>query len=134
MATELKYLDLTGLTTYDTNIKSYVQNQVASAGHLKRTIVDTLPEVANADVDTIYMIKDASVTSGDAYQEYMVIDGAWAQIGDTTVDLTDYAKTEYVDTQDAATLESAKAYADEKVADVPTMTAITDAEITALFA
>ena len=38
------------------------------------------------------MIKDATVTSGDAYKEYMLIDGAFVQIGDTSIDLTPYAK------------------------------------------
>lgn len=65
---------------------------VASAGHLKRSIVEALPEVAEADADTIYMVKDNSVTSGDAYKEYMVINGAFAQIGDTSVNLDPYAK------------------------------------------
>ena len=69
-----------------------VATAVASAGHLKRLVVEQLPEVSAADVDTIYMVKDATVTTGDAYKEYMIIDGAFAQIGDTTVDLNPYAK------------------------------------------
>lgn len=73
-------------------VDTKVATAVASAGHLKRLVVDQLPEVSAADVDTIYMVKDATVTTGDAYKEYMVIDGAFAQIGDTTVDLNPYAK------------------------------------------
>lgn len=69
-----------------------IQNLVSSAGHLKRAVVDVLPEVATADANTIYMVKDATVTSGDAYKEYMLIDGAFAQIGDTSVNLEPYAK------------------------------------------
>jgi len=65
---------------------------VESAGHLKREIVTTLPEASAADPETIYMVKDTSVTSGDAYKEYMLISGELVQIGDTTVDLTNYAK------------------------------------------
>lgn len=65
---------------------------ISSAGHLKRSVVSALPEVSDADKDTIYMIKDATVTGGDAYKEYMLIDGAFVQIGDTSVDLTPYAK------------------------------------------
>ena len=73
-------------------VDTKVATAVASAGHLKRLVVEQLPEVSAADVDTIYMVKDATVTTGDAYKEYMVIDGAFAQIGDTTVDLNPYAK------------------------------------------
>ena len=65
---------------------------IGSAGHLKREIVTELPAVANANPDTIYLIKDSTITSGDAYKEYMLIGGAMVQIGDTTVNLEPYAK------------------------------------------
>lgn len=81
--------------------KAEVDSKIASVGHLKRVVVAALPEVADADADTIYMIKDANVTSGDAYKEYMLIDGAFVQIGDTSVDLSAYAKTD--DVNDAIT-------------------------------
>jgi len=65
---------------------------IGSAGHLKRAIVEALPAVDDADVDTIYMVKDPLATDGDKYEEFMVIEGEWAQIGDTTVDLTNYVE------------------------------------------
>lgn len=74
-------------------VDTKIATAIGSAGHLKRLVVEQLPEVAEADVDTIYMVKDATVTTGDAYKEYMVIDGAFAQIGDTSVNLEPYAKT-----------------------------------------
>lgn len=67
--------------------KTYVDTAVASAGHLKREIVQTLPPIAAIDPDTIYMIKDNSATGSDKYKEYMLIDGEIVQIGDTSVDL-----------------------------------------------
>lgn len=73
-------------------VDTKVAAAIGSAGHLKRAIVEALPEVAEADADTIYMVKDASITSGDAYKEYMLINGAFAQIGDTSVNLDPYAK------------------------------------------
>lgn len=76
----------------ETVVDTKIASAIGSAGHLKRTIVEALPEVAEADADTIYMVKDSSITSGDAYKEYMLIDDAFAQIGDTSVDLTPYAK------------------------------------------
>ncbi len=71
---------------------------VDSAGHLKRIIVEALPEISNADVEAIYMIKKvAGLIGQDYYEEYMVIEGAWEKIGNTFVDLSDYATIEYVD-------------------------------------
>ena len=91
---------MTGVLTLNDNSKAaseaVVDTKIAaaigSAGHLKREVVEQLPEVASADPDTIYMVKDVSVTSGDAYKEYMLIEGALVQIGDTSVDLSPYAK------------------------------------------
>lgn len=68
-----------------------VANLIASAGHLVRSVVEVLPDATDADKDTIYMVKDASVESGDAYKEWMLIDGALVQIGDTSVNLEPYA-------------------------------------------
>lgn len=77
------------------SVRDIVKAEVGSAGHLKREIVEALPEVENADADTIYMVKVANV-AGDAYKEYMLIDGAFAQIGDTSVNLTGYATEDWV--------------------------------------
>ena len=86
-------------------VDTKIANAIGSAGHLKRLVVDVLPEASTADTDTIYMVKDESVTTGDAYKEYMLINGAFAQIGDTSVNLEPYAT---------------KVYADEKAGEVQT--------------
>lgn len=81
-----------------TEVESYVSGQIGSAGHLKRVIVEVLPEVSDAEVDTIYMVKKTGEAEGqDKYEEFMVINNAWEVIGDTRVDLSDYATTKYVD-------------------------------------
>lgn len=77
----------------ETVVDTKIATAIGSAGHLKRLVVEQLPEVSAADVDTIYMVKDTAVSTGDAYKEYMVIDGAFAQIGDTSVNLEPYATT-----------------------------------------
>lgn len=74
----------------DAATKAYVDSSVANAGHLKREIVTTLPEVANADEHTIYMMLDTNAPLGDQYKEYMLIGGAITQIGDTSVNLNNY--------------------------------------------
>lgn len=86
-------------------VDTKVANAIASAGHLKRLVVDILPEVSEADADTIYMVKDSSITLGDAYKEYMLIDGAMVQIGDTSVNLEPYAtKTILTEHEDNSTI------------------------------
>ena len=120
-------------------VHTYVQGQIGSAGHLKREKVDVLPAVGDADVDTIYMVKKAanSQLTGDYYEEYMLIDGAFEMIGNTYVDLSGYATTEYVDnaidgvegaladkanqsaldeTNEAVALKADKTYVDEELA------------------
>ena len=72
---------------------SAIATAVANAEHLKRSIVEALPEVSAADAHTIYMVKADEDSSDNKYIEYMVINGAWEKTGDTDVDLTDYMKT-----------------------------------------
>lgn len=84
-----------------TEVESYVAQQIANAEHLKRIIVTELPDVSLAKANTIYMIKKASggIASWgkNIYEEYMVIEGEWELLGNSQVDLTDYAKIDYVD-------------------------------------
>lgn len=65
---------------------------IAAVDHLSREIVETLPE--NASEKVIYMVLRGDGTGQDVYNEYMYINGAWEIIGDTSVDLTGYAKKE----------------------------------------
>lgn len=98
---------------------SKISSAVANAGHLKRSIVSALPEVAKADEHTIYMVAKAAgaVGSGDynGYDEYMlVVSGEtkkFEKIGDSAVDLTNYATKAYADQSEADALSAAKTYA-----------------------
>lgn len=75
---------------------SAIAQAVANADHLKREIVEKLPEVGSADEHTIYMVGDGTgEEENQKYEEFMLINGAFEKIGDSAVDLTDYAlKTE----------------------------------------
>lgn len=84
-------LDYTPTQSNDAVSKGYVDNLIASAGLLKREVVTELP--ALVDNNTIYMIKDETSSGPDYYKEFLSIDGVLTQIGDTSVDLTGYAKT-----------------------------------------
>lgn len=77
-----------------TETDSAIAAAIAAVDHLSREIVETLPENANASENVIYMVRREGGTGQDVYNEYMYINGAWEIIGDTSVDLTGYAKTE----------------------------------------
>ena len=61
---------------------------IGSAGHLKREIVDEIPDATTADVDTIYMVLNQA---GD-YNEYIKVNDKMELIGSTQVDLASYMK------------------------------------------
>lgn len=99
-------------------VETYVSGQIGSAGHLKREIVEALPVVEEADVDTIYMLKKVGgLVDQDHYEEYMVINGAWELIGDTYVDLTNYATKTYVDDEIDAVEDAVALKADQSALD-----------------
>ena len=82
-------------------VETYVAQQIAGAEHLKRVVADQLPDVSTAQANTIYMIKKTgggiASWGKNIYEEYMVIEGEWELLGNSQIDLTDYAKTDYVD-------------------------------------
>ena len=51
---------------FDVPNKKYVDDAIAAAGHLKRAIVQQLPNAADADPNTLYMVP---ASSGDHYDE-----------------------------------------------------------------
>lgn len=73
---------------------SDVRTAIGKAGHLKRQIVDSLPNAGEADADTIYMIPIPEAEGQNKYTEWMVIEGAWESLGTRDVDLSGYVKTE----------------------------------------
>lgn len=79
--------------------KTYVGEQIAAADHLKREIVTEVPTAETAVENVIYMLKVESTVGADKYKEYMLIDGEVACVGDTSVDLTDYAKKSEIPTE-----------------------------------
>lgn len=72
----------------ETVVDTKIAAAIGSAGHLKREIVDEIPDAATADVDTIYMVLNQA---GD-YNEYIKVNDKMELIGSTQVDLTPYMK------------------------------------------
>lgn len=91
---------------------SAIATAVANADHLKRVIVEQLPEVESADENTIYMVGTGAGSESSAYEEYMLINGAFEKIGSSEVDLTNYATKSYADEKATAAETNAKSYAD----------------------
>ena len=76
----IENLVITNPPVNDTDVpnKKYVDDAIAAAGHLKRSIVQSLP--ASGDPNTLYMVL---AQSGDHYEEYMYVEGAWDMVGST---------------------------------------------------
>lgn len=92
-----KSTTIAGYGIIDAYTKTEVDTAIANAEHLKRSIVDTLPSVDDANVHTIYMVKKITGSGDQQYDEYMLINGVFEKIGDSTVDLTNYTTKTYVD-------------------------------------
>lgn len=76
----------------------------SAAAGVTLQFVDTLPPISTAIESVIYCLKTQS-TGSDIYEEYVVgydeqEQREWVQIGDTSVNLSGYATTNYVDTAD----------------------------------
>jgi len=63
----------------------YLQQAISEAGHLKRQVVETLPNVEDADENILYMMWQT-----DHYEEYMVINGIWDMVGTTGDSTAEY--------------------------------------------
>lgn len=74
--------------------KTYVGQQISAAGHIKKSIVETLPEAKDAKDNIIYMVKKVTPDGTNLYDEYMLISGAMEKIGDTKTVIEAITNTE----------------------------------------
>lgn len=98
-----------------TQTDSAITTAIANADHLKREIVESLPDVAEADEHTIYMVGTGSGSEDSVYEEYMLINGGFEKIGSSEVDLTNYALKSYVDQAKSEAITSAGTQTDNKI-------------------
>lgn len=62
-------------------------------GHLTREVVDVLPAVDVASESVVYILKTEDVDAGTvAYEEYILVDGAFVKTSNEATDLTDYQR------------------------------------------
>ncbi|MBL7575360.1 hypothetical protein SAMN00017477_0866 [Peptoniphilus asaccharolyticus DSM 20463] len=90
----LKLSDLENDKNFKT--ESEIQSMINNSTKLKKEVVASLPSTGKDDV--IYLLKNKNDTN-NFYTEYMWINGKWELIGDTKVDLTDYAKKSDIKTK-----------------------------------
>ena len=69
------------------------------------TVVDALPKAPlSRNKNKIHLVLSSSTEESNSYDEYLWVNNSWEKIGSyiPSVDLSDYAKTTYVDTQIAS--------------------------------
>lgn len=77
----------------DTYTQTEVNNLIANIQKLTSQIVTELP-TENIDTSVIYLIKQEETNS---YMQYMYINNAWAELGTTQVDLSNYYNKSEID-------------------------------------
>ena len=70
--------------------EEFVISQLENFSSLSRKIIETLPDISEADPNIIYMVPKSASLVSNVYDEYMLIEEAWELIGSTAVDLSDY--------------------------------------------
>ena len=75
---------------------SAISTAIANIDHLKREIVETLPDAVDADANTIYMVSRGLTDDDNKYYEYILINGIFEPVGSWEIDLSQYAKKEEV--------------------------------------
>lgn len=90
-----------GVAVTDLATKLEVETAIAAAitaqGHLSKEIVTTLPSSETAKPNVIYMLKDETITEGDAYEEWMLIGAELVPIGSTRINIDNYYTKEQTD-------------------------------------
>lgn len=94
--------DLTNDQTFQT--KAQILTLIADNGKMKKEIVTSLPSVATADDNTMYLIANSD---GSGYEEWIVINNKWEKLGDTSaIDLSGYIKTSDITTISNAEIDA----------------------------
>lgn len=80
------------------DVTKQIAEAVAGADHLRREIVEALPEISKADPNVIYMVPTGLQEDDNKYHEWILINGIFEPVGSWEVDLSSYAKTSDVET------------------------------------
>ena len=72
-------------------VYDFVTEAIADVSTFHAEIVEELPSTGASNI--LYLVAKASSESGNVYDEYLYIGGAWELIGSTDIDLSGYAKS-----------------------------------------
>lgn len=76
---------VSGKAVYD-----YVTAAIADITGFHAEIVTELPAVGQTNI--LYLVAKSEAASGDGYDEYLYINGAWERVGSTDIDLSGYVQ------------------------------------------
>lgn len=74
---------VSGKAVYD-----FVTAAIADISGFHAEIVSELPETGKTNI--LYLVAKSAAASGDGYDEYLYINGAWERVGSTDIDLSGY--------------------------------------------
>ena len=95
--------DISGTISSNYATKNYVDTEIGKIGAYvtANSAAGGVPDVSEPNTKTIYLVKDTSAPGSDKWKEWIVTATSpvsWELIGDTTMDLTNYATTSFVNT------------------------------------
>ena len=76
---------VSGKAVYD-----FVTAAIADITGFHAEIVTELPAVGQTNI--LYLVAKTEAASGDGYDEYLYINGAWERVGNTDIDLSGYVQ------------------------------------------
>lgn len=76
---------VSGKAVYD-----FVTAAIADITGFHAEIVTELPAVGQTNI--LYLVAKSEAASGDGYDEYLYINGAWERVGSTDIDLSGYVQ------------------------------------------
>ena len=68
----------------------FVMKAIADISGFHAEIVSELPETGKTNI--LYLVAKSAAASGDGYDEYLYINGAWERVGSTDIDLSGYVQ------------------------------------------
>lgn len=71
-------------------VYDFVTKAIADVSGFHAEIVSELPTTGKTNI--LYLVAKTSAASGDGYDEYLYINGAWERVGSTDIDLSGYVQ------------------------------------------
>lgn len=103
------------LTNYYTKTNTYTKTEVNDLINgitsMNVAVVQTLP-TSGISATTIYLVPKSTSQANNAYDEYLYVNNKWEKIGDTTIDLSNYALKSEIPTVTNDLTDTLKAHYD----------------------